>query len=224
VSTSEPTGTVASELKADLAPQLTPDLSDFFDALGAMFSPVELYALDDPNGDGNGGWSILLDVDRTPYPDGTAYLAQWIGEKMPQGISEEDARNWIVDGPNQRRGTVVSIARAAQRSLTGDKIVQVLERTMPDGSPDPNGDHFTIVTYNDQTPNPEQVWQDLLTVIPADMVCNYETEDGPKWLDIQQNYATWGDVSAAFPTWGAVRGFRPGSGVWDRPGVTTPSP
>jgi hypothetical protein len=219
----ESSGTISDELKNDLAPQLTGDLSTYFDALGSMFTQVEVYTLDDPTGDGTGGWCILLDVDRTPYPYGTAYLAQWVGESLPAGISEVEARAWIVDGPNQRRGTPVSIARAAQRTLTGDRLVQLLERTKSDGTVDPNGDNFTVVTYTDQTPDPAQVWQDLLTVIPADMVCNYETEVGPKWLDIHQTYATWNAVKAAFPTWGAVRGFRPGSSQWDRPGMTTPS-
>lgn len=208
---------VSEELIANFPTYLNPDLQTYFEALGAMFQPVELYALDDPNEDGNGAWCILLDVDRTPYPYGTAYLAQWIGEIMPQGIAEAEARNWIVDGPNQRRGTVVSIARAAQRSLTGNKLVQILERTLPDGTVDPNGDHFTVITYEDETPLPEQVWNDLLTVIPADMVCNYVTEVGPKWYDINQEYETWADVHAAFPTWGDVNKFRPGSGVWTWP-------
>ena len=208
--------TVTDELIADFVSQLTPDLQTYLEAIGSMFTPVELYVDDDPNEDGNGAWCILLDVDRTPYPDGTAYLAQWVGEIMPQGIAEAEARNWIVDGPNQRRGTTVSIARAAQRSLTGTKTVQILERTMPNGTVDPNGDHFTVVTYVNETPDPAQVWADLLTVIPADMVCNYETDTGPKWLDIHSTYATWADVKAAFPTWGDVSGFHPGSSIWNR--------
>jgi len=192
------------------------DFAAFLDAVGGMFSQVELYTDDDPFDDANGSWSILLDPSRTPYPDGTAYLAQWVGERLPEGVDETTARYWLTDGPNQRRGTVVSIARAAQRSLTGTRLVAIFERTLSDGSTDVNGDHFTVYTYTSQTPDSNQVWQDLLTVIPADMVCHYAAIAGETWLQVKDTYASWNAMKTALPTWGAVSSATPGASVWTR--------
>jgi hypothetical protein len=207
---------IADDLVAAWGPWLTDDLEDYARAIGKMFEQVELYIDDDPYGDGNGAWSILLDPDRSPYPDGLAYLAQWIGERIPPGTDEETARFWITDGPNQSRGTELAIARATQRSLTGTRLVLVFERQMPDGSEDPNGDHFTVVTYDDQTPNPDLVWQDLLTVIPADMVCNYEHVPGQIYATLLELYPTYADVLAQYPHYGGILADRPGGSIWVR--------
>ena len=132
-------------------------------------------------------------------------------------MTDAQARAEITNGPNNVRGTPQGIARAAQRTLTGTGSVQILERELPTGEPDPNGDYFTVITWTNETPYPDQVWQDLLATIPADMVCNYETEVGATWQNIKDSYATWGDVKATFPTWADVLGYRTGANVWRIP-------
>src|SRR3954452_18712789 len=106
-----------------------------------MFTEVELYAIAE---DDDQGWVILFDPDRCPAP-ALPYLAQYVGERLPVGLSEPLQREWIKDAPNQRRGTPMSIFLAAQRKLTGSRLVSMRER---DGG-DP--DKLTVVTYTAQT-------------------------------------------------------------------------
>jgi len=204
---------IATEMRAELYPWLTGDLGLYSDAICSMWAQLEQYIDDDPYGDGSGGWSNLLDVDRCPF-EALPYLAQWNGEQIRSGMTDGQARAEITHGPNNIRGTPAGIARAAQRSLTGTGSVQILERQNSDGSSDPQGDHFTVITFTSETPNSAQVWKDLLTAIPADMVCNYVTAVGALCTNIKTSYATCAAVKAAFPTCNALLGYRTGSNVW----------
>jgi len=201
---------IADDLVAALQPWMTPDFEDFARAVGGMFAQVELYAEDS---DTDVGWAIMLDPDNAPVA-GLPYLAQYVGEQLPVGLDEAGQREWINDKPNSRRGTPESLARAAQRTLTGTRTVQILERTMPDGTVDPNGDHFTIITYTGETPNRAQVLANLLMVSPADMVLSYLVDTGGVWATFHTSYPTWNAVKAAYATWADMQGAEPGATVW----------
>lgn len=186
------------------------DLGTYAQVLGRMFLPVEVYAAD--RDDGTPGWSVMLDPDLCPVA-GLPYLAQWVGERLPVGLSEAEARQWIKDAPNQKRGTPTAMALAAFRRLTGSKSVMFRERTKPDGSVDV--DHVTIKTFTTETPDPVGTLNDILFVSPADIQVHYSTQDGPTWGDVELAYATWADVEAANATWADVMGREVGFVIWN---------
>lgn len=207
---------IAEDLVDAFLPWMTPDLADFLSAIGSMFSEVELYALYEE--DDELGWSILFDPDRTPA-QALPYLAQFVGEKLPAGIPEAEARDWIKDSPNQRRGTLESIVRVAQRNLEGDKIVQVRERTGT-GTTLPE-DEITVQTYTHQTPDVNRLRQDLeANAVPYDIDLNLVTLPGQTWADVNATYATWAEVQADNDTWLDLQGRTPGYDVYNRPKAT----
>lgn len=198
---------VENDLVAAFEPWLTTDLEDFLRSIGTMFAEVELYAVDE--NDDMLGWSILLDPDLSPVA-ALPYLAQYVGEELPVGLTEAQQREWIKDAPNQRRGTVLGIVRAAQRTLTGTRLVAVNERESDE-------DHLGIITYTDQTPNTAQVRADILSVMPADIVLNYSSLGGQSWSSVNSNFATWQDVKNNYATWAEVRADTPGYTIFTHP-------
>lgn len=188
-------GSVTEGLLRAFAPWMTADLDTYLRAIGGMFTPTEIYSLSD--------WTILLDPDLCPA-EALPYLAQFVGERLPAGITEDAARQWIKDAPNQVRGTIGSIVSAAGRYLTGTKIVAVIER-------DTGADRITVVTYIDQTPDPAKVLTELKTVVPADIVLTYNGKaTGQTWSTVKLNYATWTLAKAHYPTWADVKADRVG--------------
>jgi hypothetical protein len=168
---------LADDLVAAFAPWLTEDHEVYLRALGGMFAEVEAILYEDEE---TVPWEILLDPDRCPAT-ALPYLAQYVGEQLPTGIEERAAREWIKDAPNQRRGTPESIFYAAQRKLTGERAVTLRERTLNGVEDD---DTIEVNTYTRETPSREAVLQELLTVMPADIVLNYSVLPGQTWADV----------------------------------------
>lgn len=182
-------------------PWWTQDLEDYLRAQASMFEQVELYAFDT---DDYEGWTILYDPDRCPY-EALPHLAQYVGERLPTGIIDPAAREWLRDAPNKIRGTVLSLVWAAQRTLTGQRTVRVLERSA-------DVDTITVVTYSAETPSEAAVLADLLTVVPADLILDYDMRDGQSWTDAfaTPGVTTWADFAAEFPTWEDAQEGTPG--------------
>lgn len=180
------------------------DLEIYLTAIASMFDEVELYAADT---DDDEGWTILFDPDRVPEA-ALPYLAQFVGERLPAGLSVEAQRQWIKDAPNQRRGTLASIVVAATRALVGDDpLVTVIER---DGGPD----KLSVITYTDQTPDPVAVLRELETVVPADISLTHSIADGQTWNQVAV-FGTWDDVRDAHATWADLAAAR-SSGTYTR--------
>jgi hypothetical protein len=192
---------IADDLPVALAPWETSDLDDYARTIGEMFTEVELYSLDTED-EADDGWVILFDPDRVPAA-ALPYLVQLVGDSIPPGTSEAAARELIRESPNQYRGTPLSIYRAARRTLTGARLVTIIER---DGG---DVDALTIVTYTDQTPDEQTVRADLRRVVPYDLNLTYVVADGELWSQVNTNYATWADVQAANATWAAVATAQP---------------
>jgi hypothetical protein len=198
---------VADDLVEALAPWMTSDFEDYLRAIGEMFAETELYSADSDDGE---GWTILLDPDRCP-PGALDYLAQFPGERLPAGLSDALKRERIKDRANQLRGTTWSIFAAAQRSLTGSRLVAITEQYTADP------DKIRVVTYTAQTPNPAQVLADLLEVVDIDLSLTYETLDGQTWNDAGAAYATWNDAGAAYATWNDAAADLAGTSTFSRP-------
>lgn len=206
--------TWADDAVAAIAPWYTVDYETYVRGLMSMFAEVELFAddvLDDDGNVTNVGWSILFDPDRIPAK-GLPYLAQWVGERLPQGLTEAEARTWVKNAPNQFRGTPYSVARAAQRWLTGSQIVQIRERSHLDGTVD--SDYLAVQTFTVDTPDPGLVLAELRKVVPGDIVLDFQTTTGATWADVHILYTSWGAVSAANPTWADVAALVGGFVSW----------
>jgi hypothetical protein len=186
-----PTTETGEALVQQHEPWMTVELADYLRAIGSMFAEVELYAFDTDEFE---GWTILLDVDRVPYA-ALPYLAQYVGERLPSGIADADARQWIKDAPNQQRGTLQSIVDAAQRWLTGGKNVTVIQRE--GGHPD----HLTVVSYTGETPDSARVLAELYTTVPADISLTYVVTGGQLWSQVLVTDATWTETISEQATW-----------------------
>lgn len=195
--------TVATQLVDAFQPWMTADLAGYLTALGGMFSEYEEYAAVQP--DGTPGWLTLFDPNVCPVA-ALPFLAQIVGERLPAGIGEADARQWIKDAPNQIRGTTSAICRAARRNLQAGSAQTVLyrQRTKLDGTSDP--DYLQVATYAVETPNQAQTLQDILSVTPADIHVDYRALTGASWADVKLGFASWTALLAADPTWNDVKG------------------
>jgi hypothetical protein len=149
---------LADEYVARLEPWMTPDLETYLRAQAAMFEEVELLAFET---DTLEAWQVLFDPDLIPAK-GLPYLAQYLGEKLPAGIEEALAREWLKDNPNRYRGTPYSIFRAAQRNLTGNRQVGIRERDNGTG-PDTDVEILQVMTLEAQTLNPALTEADIRT-------------------------------------------------------------
>jgi hypothetical protein len=203
---------LADDFVAAFEPWITPDLEEYLRAIGGMFSEVELYSV---AADDELGWSVLLDTDLCP-PKALPHRAMYAGERLPVGISDVMAREWIKDAPNQIRGTVASIVRAAQRRLIGQRTVQIDERSGVGGTDDP--DRLIVNTYTSETPDPAGVFADLRRdVVPGDIVLVHQVLGGQTWASVRTTYATWAAVRTANPTWQDLRHATPGFTTYTRP-------
>jgi hypothetical protein len=194
-------------------------LIDYLETIASLFSEVELYAMDWYDDDGvlHEGWTSLFDPDLCPAK-ALPYLAQYVGEVLPEGLWETDeaaAREWINDNPNSRRGTNRAIFLAAQRRLTGSRLVSIVNR---DGlGTDEDVDRLTVATYIVETPDPEGTRRDIESVAPYDVDLNIELRTGQSWGDVRATYASWTDVMNANVTWGEVAADLAGFNVFTRP-------
>lgn len=154
------------------------------------------------------GWENLLDPDTCPAP-ALPYLAQYVGERLPLGLTVAQQRQWIKDAPNQRRGSVGSLVRAAQRALdpSTSQLVTVIER-------DGDADTVTLITYAAQTPDQAAVLRELGTVFPLEMTLNYVVHAGETWSQVEVSHPTWNDIPAG-TTWADLEAAMP-SGTYQR--------
>lgn len=203
--------TIGELLIEEWAPYMTVDLEDYANTIGSMFDNVEQLVLLLGEED---GWGPLLDPTRCPAI-ALPYLAMYVGERLPTGLTVEAQREWILDHPNQQRGTFFSIVRAAQRSLTGTRVVSIVERS--GGAVTHPEDFLQVRTYVSQTPYPSRVLADLYSVVPADIQLDYATATSQTWAALKVAKPLWSNVKTDYPTWGGVQAAQPGIIVWDRP-------
>jgi hypothetical protein len=188
---------------------------DYLRAIGSMTEQVEELAFDwvDENGVEHEGYERLLDPDLAP-PYVLPYLAQYVGETLPTGLevtSPALAREWIKDQPNSRRGTIESIVRTAQRTLTGARTVVVHQRN-------PNEDSIIVHTLASETPDSARVLQDLrVDAVPADIVLSYSTIVGQTYNDLNVAVASYNAMNAAYPTYNAAASAVPTGTTYTRP-------
>lgn len=131
------------------------------DSVGRQIDQVDELVRDSDSGP---GWSALLDPDRTPVP---AYLAQFVGVRIPGGVTDAQARALVVAQPATRRGTVQALEAAAQTTLTGSRYVEVIER-------DGGAYRITVRTYDTETPDRAVTEAALQDAKPAGLVLTHQ--------------------------------------------------
>jgi hypothetical protein len=202
--------TIALEWPTQLQAVWSDDLADYTAAIATMWAEVEQYQSDPTNDIVS--WQVLFDVDLAPL-QALPWLAQCVGERLMVGFDEATSRDWIRQSPNWSRGTEQGIVNAIKRTLTGPQTVQFGTRTHLDGTVDV--DCIAILTYASQTPNPEQVRNQLRRVVPADIIWEYDVVDGATWELVQGNTTDWTNLEATYgPRWADVAGAQPGFNVW----------
>jgi hypothetical protein len=183
---------------------LTGDLHDYAEALGAMFKQSELFALDTET---SVGWQPLWDVDLMPYY-GLPWLAQIVGERLKQGIADADARAQIRNAPNQFRGTLNSIINAVKAELTGGRRLWFRERF--NGSA-VDEDWIAVATYASETPSEQAVLNALRRTVPADIDISYQRLTGATWALVETPAKTWTALQTTYgPTWANIAESLPG--------------
>lgn len=201
--------TIADDWPTQLQAIWSDDLADYVAAIATMWAEVEQYADDPANGVVN--WQGLFDYTTAPFA-ALPWLAQCVGDRLPVGLGDADARNWITRSPNWSRGTPAAIVDAVKRLLTGSQTVLMAQRAHLDLTADV--DCVAVMTYANETPDTQAVMNALRRNVPADIVVEYQLATDTTWLMIQPG-RTWAQLESTYgPTWGDVRNARPGFNPW----------
>lgn len=146
----EVTSTFAVEAVEALQPWMTEDLERWLDAAGGFFDPV-LDIAGETGTDGEDGYlpgyGALFDPDECPE-EWLAYLAQYVGVRVPVGAPAEEARAIVKAESGKERGTLAAVEAAVKRSLTGKQLFAVVERRSATNTDDAY--HFLILVYNSE--------------------------------------------------------------------------
>lgn len=202
--------TIALDWPTQLLPIWSDDLSPYVGAIATMWQEVEQYQAD-PASDVV-SWQALFDVDIAPMA-GLPWLAQCVGDRIPVGLGESDARAWVSAAPNWTRGTESGIVSAIKRLLLPPATVQFGTRVKLDGTFD--DDYIAVMTYATQTPDPQAVRNALRRTVPADIVWEYDVVDAATWALVEAGMADWTQLESTYgPTWHDVGGAKPGYNVW----------
>lgn len=193
-----PLSRLAAEVYAKLEPYAEVDeanayaLRSIVEALTKMYVDVDELVRDSLGGDP--GWSALFDATRCP-PEGLTWLAQLVGVTIQRGDDLATTRDKILGAESGiRRGSLVTMKRAAARLLTGNKTIVVTERTS-------DAWHFSIRTRTAETPSSTAVLAALTAAKPAGLIMDYATFTGILYQESLANQATYTLSAAAKATY-----------------------
>lgn len=146
--------------------------------------------------DGRPGWSSAMDPDLIPAA-GLDWLGQFTGVRFVDPTTEQGKRDGIKAHVNWNRGTPAAMRTAAQTTLTGNKTVNILERTSSAWT-------MTVVTRTSETPDAAATLKALMSQKPAGIVLTHVVSDEPiidegtltidGAANVQINSAAVGDV------------------------------
>jgi hypothetical protein len=162
------------------------------DGIMAMMQGLDQIIMDT---DLNPGWTSIADPATTP--DAWIYwTAQLLGVVLPPGLTTEEQREYITLHPSQSRGSLIAMARKLEVTLTGQKVVHILER------PEGHAYRIQFTTVLGETPNEAESLRALLSEKPGGLKLFYATEPSgsPLWNEATK---AW-DAVAAGVHWGSV--------------------
>jgi len=194
-----------------LQPVWTSDLGDYAAAIASMWWQTDLMLSDSDNDVVD--YQALFDVDMAPtwvLP----WLAQCVGERIPVGYDDTQARDWIRNSPKWIRGTPQGIWNAVKRVLAPGASMQMRERwNVNTSAADP--DWILILTWAAQTPDQNLVEEVLRRNVPADIMYTYTVQTAATWGSFQGTVANWGAFQTTYgPNWSNVAGATPGYVTW----------
>lgn len=166
--------------------------------VGALAGPLD--QVDDLVTVPPGDWPAappLFDLATTPYP---ATFGQLAGVPVPPGTPVEVARELVRTRGVTRKGNPSAIIAAARTALTGTRRAVLLERSQ-------GPDHFTVVTYLVQTPDPAAVVAAVAEEKPVGLTFDHQVRRG----------ITWGELAQTGLTWAQARAY-----TWDELGLLLP--
>lgn len=143
------------------------------------------------------GWSTLLDIDRIP-DKGLPYLAQFKGKTLLPGMTPDVARERIRSSDGFERGTPDAISVAAKRHLTGARTAYVRERF------DGTIWSIRVVTYVDETPDPEQTFRDMLEQKPYGYVLDHSVQDAWNYEVLRVAFNDYGEIAVHYADYQGV--------------------
>jgi hypothetical protein len=145
--------------------------------------------------DGNDGWSAFADPVRCPASF-LFTLAQWAGVRYPRRMAEADLRALIgPHGPGMWRGTKAAILAAVERYLSPGGQLYFEERA--------DGDAYKlrIFTYTYDTLDEASIRRELLAVVPAGLILDFEVRDGQTYGMVRDSGQTYAEVLAKYGTY-----------------------
>jgi hypothetical protein len=157
------------------------------------------------------GWELILNVDDVPskFLD---WLAQVVGIPVLSftNLSNPDKRAMIHDAPGWKRGTLQSMIKAAQFTLTGNKTVIVYERYDTNFPGQDRAYHITFITYLSQTPDQAKTLAALIAAKPAGLQLTLLSRSGQIWQWLRDHYPPttqrlWSNAKADYADWEHVR-------------------
>ena len=122
----------------------TTDLARYLRAIAAMFEPV-LELAEEGGYDGIAGYvppyGRVFNPQTTPQ-DAIAYLSQYVGQPIPAGASEAEARALLLNPAGMERGTLKVLESAIKRVM-GTAPFTIQERTAEGGGAEAY--HFNVL-------------------------------------------------------------------------------
>jgi len=189
---------------AAMDPQAAWSLLIYINAIGTAFQKVDDWVRDTVEGP---GWSILMDADRCPI-EALPWLGQFVGVRIPPGLTEQEQRDWVKSTAGFRRGTVDALIGAVRSTLTGSQTVIFRERDGADYGDARNPEYayyLTVFTYASQTPDPEATHRALLSQKPAALVLNYRAAQGQDYRLLATNTDTYATMLTKYADYTAVK-------------------
>jgi hypothetical protein len=152
------------------------------------------------------GWTSIFDLNRITARQ-AQYLGQFVGVRVPDGASLDDAKALILDRPASKRERPLALVTAVQALLTGTKRVVLQERDTGSAF------HHALFTYSSQTPDPDAVESLIARIKPGPDIIVYNLLTGPSYQDIYDALPTGSKLyesrEAMFPTYGDVEDYQP---------------
>lgn len=191
-------GPLGDELYDQVAPLATLDplygyaLLHLVSAFIGPAEEVDAIARDSEDGP---GWSAAVDIDRCPAW-ALGWLGQFVGVRLLPRRADETLEEWaasmrdrITRADGRWRGGPDAIVASVQRTLTGTRLVQLVERY--------GGDAYALLvrTLESETASPGASLRAALEQKPAGIVLAYEQiADLPTYANLLLVVPTYGDV------------------------------
>lgn len=147
--------------------------------------------------DGTPGWAGLFDLNRVPARY-LPWLAQFVGVRIPPGLSEAAQRQRIRETDGFRRGSPGAIKGAARQHLAGTRTVYLTER---------HGSAYglTVATLENETPDPAAVVAAVKAQTPAGIVLAVTVVRGGTYQTLRDTHPDYADVRSTFVTYTDMR-------------------